>query len=110
MILPKSKWPKYLKAFEQLKGIAYGDCVSGEQFSHPTAHAHCETGWICLYSKSRIKNRLLMLHEVAHLISMKRYHCDSWRYALIDIGGTLTEFPVTKDLVVKDFRKRIVIG
>lgn len=102
MILPKSQYPKYLKPFKMIKGISYGKCKFG--YDLDIAHAHCaklqnEFGWICLDYKSRIRNRYILLHEIAHLIAgYKNSHNDRWRRACLRIGGTIEEFPITKNL------------
>ena len=117
MILPKSKWPKYLLKFKELKGIFYCGCVCG--LSHTvdcSAHAHDTlnqkgAGWICLTYKSRVRNRLLMLHEVAHLIvGAKKYsrdhnHDDVWRRQLLKIGGSLDPFPTSKNRETISYKK-----
>jgi hypothetical protein len=110
MILPKYKWPKYLLQFKQLKGIYYGKCKSGWPLR--MAHAHCNTkskdfGWICLNHEVRVRNKRLMLHEVAHLIvGFKYHHGDVWRRALLKIGGTLKEFPITKSFWSADMHRK----
>ena len=110
MILPKSKWPKYLLQFKQLKGICCGKCKDGDIIKH--AHAHCKPytkvrGWICLRNKSMIRNRFLMLHEIGHLLAgYKNSHNKVWRKAVLSIGGTLNEFPITKTVFAADMHKK----
>jgi hypothetical protein len=103
MRIPRKQWPKYLHSFKELKGIyTGGGCVNDKNFSWANkdgsfilAHAHCypddiHRGWVCLGFKSRIRNRFLMLHEVAHLIAGYGHgHNDKWRRILLKIGGTL---------------------
>ena len=110
MILPKSKWPKYLLQFKQLKGISIGKCKVGDPLRY--AHAHCGEnpkyfGWICFDHEIRVRNRRLVLHEVAHLIAGYKYHHgDVWRRALLKIGGTLKEFPITKRFWSADMHRK----
>ena len=64
-------------------------------------------GWICLNHETRVKNKRLMLHEVAHLIAGYKYHHgDVWRRALLKIGGTLKEFPITKRFWSADMHRK----
>lgn len=110
MILPKSKWPKYLLKFKEIKGISYGKCKIGDQLV--LGHAHCYPnyrgrGWICLRNKSTVRNRLLMLHEVAHLlVGAKNNHNDVWRRALLRIGGTLDPFLTAKHRETIPYHKK----
>jgi hypothetical protein len=112
MILPKSQWPKYLLKFKEIKGISYGKCkVDKKTFSDHAAHAHCgpyiHNGWICVRSKALIRNRLMMLHEVAHLLVNYKYgHNDTWRKTLLRIGGTLDPFPTTGTRVTVPYHKK----
>lgn len=57
-------------------------------------------GWICILSAKRIAEPLLLLHELAHLITGVG-HEDQFRRVLLAIGGTLDRFPG-----VKDYHKR----
>lgn len=80
IIKARSKFPKCLRYFETLKGISVGKCINkhrgfddhGEEIEY--AHAHCllhdpYRGWICLRYKYCLKDRYLLLHEIAHLIA-----------------------------------------
>ena len=111
MIIPRSQWPKYLLQFKELKGIRYvKTCSTGDPLG--TAHAHCrkyyrKRGWICLDSKLLIKNKKLMLHEVAHLIAgYEAHHGDKWRRVCINIGGTLSKFRLNSTWISKDMHKK----
>ena len=61
------------------------------------AHTHstkgCKNqGWMCLRYKYQLKERLTLLHEVAHLIANTDEktpdHGKKWRETVVDIGGT----------------------
>jgi hypothetical protein len=70
------------------------------------AHAHCNKGdenkgWICILGHKRLTDRMLMLHELAHLIAPGG-HNDRWRQVLVDLGGTLDPTPS-----MQSYRKRV---
>lgn len=79
--------------FPEVTGLFVGGCVKrgeGSRF-HAKAHAHTDNpfmGWICVLSAKRLTDRMLMLHEVAHVITGLG-HVDAWRKKLLEIGGTL---------------------
>ena len=76
-----------------MRGVFVGGCVSrgdGSSF-RAKAHAHVRgqwCGWICIRRPDRLRDRQLMLHELAHIISGQG-HTDLWRRTLIALGGTL---------------------
>lgn len=95
-----------LDKFEQVIGVFAGGCVErgeGSRFHHK-AHAHTRgehKGWICVLSPKRLGERLLMLHEAAHILTGGG-HDDKWRAKLLEIGGTLDEVPG----LMKSYHKR----
>jgi hypothetical protein len=99
----RSQFPECIRHFKDLKGICVGECVDPEETigKKHAAHAHSFSrdkyqGWICLKYKYHLKQPLLLLHEIAHLIANKRYstptHGKRWRQALLKIGGTFKSF------------------
>jgi|SRR5271166_2324914 len=120
MIIPKSKWPKFLEEFSEIKGICYGECIWGtsSKFSSIAnisgfAHAHCDMadpkyfGWICLKHKYMIKNPLLMAHEYAHIfVGHEHYHDDMWRRWCVKLGGTLEQYSLSPSKVVSSYFKK----
>jgi hypothetical protein len=115
LIKNKSKFPKCVQSFKELKGICIGKCI--DKFSEiPTehyAHAHSvngdsHQGWICLKYKFQLKEKYTLLHEVAHLMANKLcsvpIHGKKWRKAVIEIGGTYKSYHTyNKKLVYQDF-------
>jgi hypothetical protein len=101
--MPIVDYPAF-KQYPQFKGLFVGGCVDrgdGSSFRRK-AHAHTDNpneGWICVRSMKRIgdvnKPNMLMLHEVAHLIS-GHGHDDVWRKAAKAIGYRL-DFWETKE-------------
>ena len=107
-IKKRSLFPKWIRHFKELKGISVQECVDPDltiSDSH-IAHAHAGDGdpyqgWICLHYKSTLKNRLILLHEVAHLIANKNpktpNHGKLWKAAVVAIGGTFKAFVFKRD-------------
>ena len=110
--LPIEDTPKYLLAFKELEVIFFGGCGLGLEFitqGYP-AFAHCHIfddgmGWICVPNKTRLRNRMIMLHEVAHIIA-KSNHTDKWRKVLLSIGGTLDPIKVGKEMTRSYHKKQ----
>lgn len=77
----------------EVAGVFVGGCVArgdGSSFRH-TAHSHTEgthKGWICVRAARRLSERVLMLHELAHILTGEG-HTDKWRAKLLELGGTL---------------------
>ena len=106
MELPRSRWPDYIeKHADVVKNIHIGRCPDPYTLfpspEEPTeiAHAHIDTpenegfvGTICLIN-SYCMVEMLLLHEIAHLISNSD-HNGKWRRTLLKIGGTLDEFVI----------------
>lgn len=81
--------------FPEVKGIFTGGCVERGEGSSFRAKAHGHlwgeyAGWICVRAARRLNDRMLMLHEAAHVITSAG-HTDKWRAKLLEIGGTLDE-------------------
>ncbi len=110
VIRKRSLFPKCVRQFKELKGICIGECiVKGDPVDLPGskggAHSHAwegdpDKGWVCLSYKYQLKEKLLLLHEVAHLIANKALstpsHGKKWREAVVAIGGTYEEFASIK--------------
>jgi hypothetical protein len=106
VIRKRSLFPKCVRQFKELKGICIGECIiKGESVDLPGskggAHSHAWLGdpyhgWVCLSYKYQLKEKLVLLHEVAHLIANKApstpSHGKKWREAVVSIGGTYEEF------------------
>lgn len=92
MILEKSQYPLDLQN-EVVKGVFVGGCVDrgeGSRF-HAKAHAHtsgANKGWMCFLKFNRIKEPMLVKHELAHLLTDEG-HNDKWRAKVLELGGTL---------------------
>jgi hypothetical protein len=76
--LPRRKWPRYLLKHKEVKGICVGKCVARKPKETETvladanAHAHLigsYSGWICVLKPEGLRNRSLMLHELAHVLT-----------------------------------------
>ena len=85
--------PKVLQRPEVI-GVFSDGCVQNDFCDAETsAHAHISPGepfegWICFIKSEAIKDKMLCLHELAHIIT-KHHHDDVWRKALLNLGGTL---------------------
>ena len=99
IILDRKQFPKCIQQFECVKGICVGNCIDistswDDKFD--AAHAHCSVddhqGFICLRYKFQLREKLTLLHEVAHLLVNKSneyaYHGVKWRETVVKIGGT----------------------
>jgi len=101
-IKKRSQFPECIRHFKELKGICIGECIDNIQFGKSeAAHAHCYDGdpyqgWICLKHKYQLKSKLILLHEVAHLIANRHIesvpHGKGWKKVLLSIGGTFKSF------------------
>ncbi len=96
-IKKRSQFPKCIQKFKEVKGISVHDCIGGHDMADHSAHAHCfpgdpYRGWICAKYAYNLKERLTMLHEVAHLIANTSesipFHGKIWKKAVERIGGT----------------------
>jgi hypothetical protein len=96
--MPRVTFSEFDK-YPQFKGLFVGGCVDRTDKSAFTerAHAHSDPpykGWICvdaaepLYIGGTKKPNMLMLHELAHLLS-KHGHDDVWRKRVRELGGAV---------------------
>lgn len=106
IIKNRKNFPKCVQKFKQLKGISIGSCIDpnytlGEKGStgiYAAAHTHCiggkYHGWICFRFKFQLKEKLTLLHEVAHLISYNPNapHGKDWKKTIVEIGGTFKSY------------------
>ena|SRR5271166_2423930 len=112
-IRKRNQFPKCIRRFKQLKGICIGACVDntsdGISKKH-VAHAHCwkgdrNKGWICLRYKYQLKEKLTLLHEIAHLIANADDkvppHGKKWKKVLLEIGGTFKSFRYTHNGITR---------
>ena len=112
-ITKRGQLPKCVRQFKQLKGIHIGKCIDKicDFDDGHVAHAHSHIGdkyrgWICLRYKYQLKERLTLLHEVAHLIAnwcrLIPPHGKKWKEALLDIGGTFKAFRYTHNGITRE--------
>ena len=102
-ITKRKNFPKCIRKFKELKGICIGECVNKNSSidKNHSAHAHSWSkpkGWICLRYKYQLKEKLTLLHEVAHLIANSPGtlpHGKEWKKAVKDIGGTFKSYKYT---------------
>lgn len=121
LVIKKRKdFPKCIRHFKELKGICVGNCVSKSYNMHDkdkdeAAHAHYKwshsyPGWICLRYKYQLKERLTLLHEVAHLIANTTrsvpHHGKKWKAVVKAIGGTLKPYWSADGYKYLDYTKR----
>ncbi len=110
-IRKRADFPSCVRQYKELKGISVGECVDKDIDigKNHVAHAHCyngdpHQGWICVRCKYHLKVRLLMLHEVAHLVACQARdvppHGKIWRETLLQMGGTYKSYQY-KDSVGK---------
>jgi len=97
IITNRAKFPECIQQFTQLKGICVGGCIADILDKEDTAHAHYTDpfhGWMCLRFKYYLKQELVLLHEVAHLIAGpgKLPHGKRWKETVVKIGGTFKSF------------------
>lgn len=94
-IIKRKDWPQELQNSWAMKGLFVGGCVErgdGSSF-RAKAHAHISgrnKGWICVRKASRLADRELMIHELAHIIT-GHGHDDTFRAMVRKLGGTLDE-------------------
>lgn len=94
MELSRHHWPEPLQGYQELKGVFVGGCYKrgeGSRF-RAKAHTHYKEGRICILSPARLAEKMLLLHELAHVLAPGG-HDDKWRAKLLEIGGTLDEVP-----------------
>jgi len=104
-------FPPCLRDIKEVMGISVGGCVDQDDIidKKSAAHAHTMykyTGWICLSRKSMLKERLLLLHEAAHLLVDESGHGKEWRKAVVSIGGTYKSYTYVhwyRDFIYPDY-------
>jgi hypothetical protein len=92
----REDFPFCIRHYEVLKGICVGGCIDPESEikNGRGAHAHVVDaqeyrGWICLSFAYQLRERLVLLHEMAHLLCPpKSNHSKIWRKKVVEIGGT----------------------
>ncbi len=95
-ILDKQDYPPELR-HPKVQGVFIGGCVKrgdGSRF-RSKAHSHIDgkhNSWICILSSRRLSDKMLLLHELAHIITGVG-HVDKWRAVVLEIDGTLEEIP-----------------
>lgn len=95
-ILTDDQRPAVLRRFE-VKGVFVGGCVCRGEGSRFRAKAHAHTtgdykDWICVLSAKRLTADLLLIHELAHILT-ECGHTDKWRAKVLELGGTLDPVP-----------------
>lgn len=92
----RRRLPACVRPFHILKGICVGRCIDPNNTIDTSAHAHVSGdchGWICLKHKFQLKERLVLLHEVAHLLVGPNHDHDRWwRDMVVAIGGTVKPY------------------
>lgn len=88
-----SQRPTWLQRSE-VAGVFVGGCVIRGDGSSFRARAHAHThdsykGWICYRSPKRLGQKMLALHELAHVLVLAG-HTDKWRAKLHEIGGRIS--------------------
>jgi hypothetical protein len=98
MTLSFEERPEALK-HEAVKGVAVGECVEGKKWKKScTAHAHYAGsgrefgGWLCFKGEEGLQNKVVQIHELAHLVA-PRGHGERWRKAVLALGGSLEAVP-----------------
>lgn len=103
-ILTKAQWPKVLLPWADLvKGVCLGGCVEdgdmgcmGLAHADVLAHTHLHAaypryGYLC-FAQWRRPHTMVVLHELAHLITGEG-HTRKWRRTVLELGGTLDSVP-----------------
>ena len=103
--MPVVEFPEFEK-YKELgyKGTFVGGCIErgdGSSFRR-RAHAHCfdvdsHKGWICVRSPRRLRMAngrpsMLMLHEMAHILTPNHWHDDVWRSKVKELGGRISRW------------------
>lgn len=102
-ILDRNHFPKCIRHFEEVKGIVIGKCVDGTDIfrgddRYLMGHAHCcpcdekkscrtYRGFICLRHTSYLRDKAVLIHEVAHIIAKTAKHNAKWKRTHIKLGG-----------------------
>lgn len=98
IIINRDEFPECIRQYKEVRGIAIGGCIfdierSQKPYEPVGEIAHCHTGWNVhkgfMCSKYDILfDRLVLLHEAAHLITGQG-HTKKWKEKCLQIGGTL---------------------
>ncbi len=118
--MPKIDFPEFEKYKEQgFKGIFVGGCIKrgdGSSF-RSKAHAHNyhrypNFGWICVRSAKRLrtpsgKPSILMLEELAHILTPNHPHDDTWRKKVRELGGWILRHQTKKYHIKQGYGQRI---
>lgn len=95
-IRDRQSFPACIRSFDVLQGICVGGCINSSDsiIKQGAAHAHADKnddyhGWICLRFKYQLKEKFVLLHEVAHLLVPDSHHGKPWRQKVVEIGGTI---------------------
>lgn len=90
--MPREGWPAELASRAGVLAVFVGGCGKskpGWRFQSRTdAHAHRRLGVICFRNESMMRDREVVLHELAHLIDPRGGHTESFRRTLKGLGGT----------------------
>src|SRR5262245_38258019 len=92
-LLRREQYPACLQRSHALKGVFVGGCVERGVGSSFRAKAHAQShgpyrGWICVRKAERLADDMLMIHELAHVVTGQG-HTDTWRRKVLELGGTL---------------------
>lgn len=117
-ILSLDRYPSELQGHPEVAGVFVGGCVSrgdGSRF-HAKAHVHLRPTdkyfhWMCFLSERRLQDKMLVLHELAHVLTGVG-HIDKWREKVLELGGTLD--PVMersgKGVLLRSYQKKSRYG
>ena len=67
--------PDFMQGHDRLKGVYVGGCIAnpnGKWDKKTSAHAHThgpDRGYICCPNEEKFKSKLLLKHELAHILS-----------------------------------------
>lgn len=92
-ITARENFPFCIRSYSELQGICIGKCINPRGSMDSAAHAHSAgryAGWICLRFKYQLREKYLLLHEIAHLLTPGHDHSKTWRDMVLKIGGKIT--------------------
>lgn len=77
-----------------VRGLFVGGCIERGPRLGPRAKAHSHIGgtcggWICFRKAERLQDKMLGIHELAHVVSGEHEHNAKWRACVLRLGGTL---------------------
>lgn len=93
--IPRHLWPASLR-HRAVRGVYLGGCCARSHGPRLRAKAHAHVGpkghpfigWLCFLSARWLRDRMLCLHERAHVVT-REGHTERWRRYLLRIGGTV---------------------